>query len=298
MCPGRAAVTTPALYPASPFVLRRAEEVRSNSPKTGSKSLSVAGMLPSSGRGHTAVHKGKHWGLLRRGLVGCDTPSLRKRMCAFTAYVRFLRRRGPAGLRNLFFGYSVVIFASPCSLSLMRKQLGSNGWTQRSLKFAKNGLKFFSGVGYYRPLKNRTQRLTGANTEYFCAGGLGNIASRRNQMCTYDSRSFSEPKTCIHATKKASRGKCVCGKAGIRLCWLLFVLYVFGYCRTDIISPLMDTLSASTFSAASIASLIALPTRATPHCAAKERYNPLYRQLCSASEFQTCQQPVPLAQSA
>lgn len=32
-------------------------------------------------------------------------------MCAFTACVRFLRRRGPAGLRSLFFGYSVVIFA-------------------------------------------------------------------------------------------------------------------------------------------------------------------------------------------
>ena len=31
-------------------------------------------------------------------------------MCAFTACVRFLRRRGPAGLRNLFFDYSVVIF--------------------------------------------------------------------------------------------------------------------------------------------------------------------------------------------
>ncbi len=48
-------------------------------------------------------------------------------MCVFTAYVRFLRRRGPAGLRSLFFDYSVVIFAPLCSLSLMRKQLGSNG---------------------------------------------------------------------------------------------------------------------------------------------------------------------------
>ena len=32
-------------------------------------------------------------------------------MCAFTACVRFLRRRGHAGLRNLFFDYSVAIFA-------------------------------------------------------------------------------------------------------------------------------------------------------------------------------------------
>ena len=49
--------------------------------------------------------------------VGClwdDTTSRRKRMCAFTACVRFLRRRGPAGLRSrLFCGYSVVIFALP-----------------------------------------------------------------------------------------------------------------------------------------------------------------------------------------
>lgn len=38
-------------------------------------------------------------------------------MCAFTACVRFLRRRGPAGLRSLFFGYSVVIFALLHSLT-------------------------------------------------------------------------------------------------------------------------------------------------------------------------------------
>ena len=38
-------------------------------------------------------------------------------MCAFTACVRFLRRRGPAGLRNLFFDYSVVIFAPLHSLT-------------------------------------------------------------------------------------------------------------------------------------------------------------------------------------
>ena len=51
-------------------------------------------------------------------------------MCAFTACVRFLRRRGPAGLRSLlFFGYSVVIFAPPCSLSQTWKHSCSNGWT-------------------------------------------------------------------------------------------------------------------------------------------------------------------------
>ena len=51
-------------------------------------------------------------------------------MCAFTACIRFLRRRGPAGLRSLlFFGYSVVIFAPPCSLSQTWKHSCSNGWT-------------------------------------------------------------------------------------------------------------------------------------------------------------------------
>ena len=38
-------------------------------------------------------------------------------MCAFTTCVRFLRCRCPAGLRSLFFGYSVVIFALLHSLT-------------------------------------------------------------------------------------------------------------------------------------------------------------------------------------
>ena len=43
----------------------------------------------------------------------------------------------------------------------------------------------------------------------------------------------------------------------------------------EICSPSTIMRSLSTFSAASIASLMALPTRVTPHCAAKERYSPL-----------------------
>ena len=84
-------------------------EACSNSPKTGSKSLSGTGMLPSPKESHTGAHKGKQVGFLCGVLVGCDTTSRRKRMGAFTACIRFLRRRGPAGLRNLFFDYSVVI---------------------------------------------------------------------------------------------------------------------------------------------------------------------------------------------
>ena len=87
-----------------------APEACSNPPKTGLKSLSGAGILPSPEGGHTAAHTGKQGALLRRGLGDDDTASRRKRMCAFTACVHFLRCRGPAGLRNLFFGYSVVIF--------------------------------------------------------------------------------------------------------------------------------------------------------------------------------------------
>ena len=32
-------------------------------------------------------------------------------MCAFTACVRFLRRRGPAGLRNILFGLPMLYFS-------------------------------------------------------------------------------------------------------------------------------------------------------------------------------------------
>ena len=53
---GRTAVTTPAFYPASPFVLRRAENVLENRPKT----LSWTGTLPRPEGGHTAAHEGEH----------------------------------------------------------------------------------------------------------------------------------------------------------------------------------------------------------------------------------------------
>ena len=116
-----------------------------------------------------------------------DTTSLRKRMCAFSAYVRFLRRRGPAGLRSLFFGYSVVIFAPPCSLSQTWKHSCSNGWTQRSLKFARKQLKILLlGRDAVLSPKAGTLRLTRANKWCFCMGCLwGNTTNRRQKMCAF-----------------------------------------------------------------------------------------------------------------
>ncbi len=110
MYPGRAAVTTPALYPASSFVpkgLRKTARKRLEIPLWG------CGMLPSPERSHTTAHRGKQGGYSCAEVLRDDTTSRRKRMCAFTACVRFLRLRSPAGLRSLFFDYSVVIFAPP-----------------------------------------------------------------------------------------------------------------------------------------------------------------------------------------
>lgn len=101
--------------------------------------------------------------------VGClwdDTTSRRKRMCAFTACVRFLRRRGPAGLRSLFFGYSVVIFALPHGLSSTRKQWDKTGRTQRPPQSRQKRIEVLLWLGCSPPLKNRTQRLTEANKGY------------------------------------------------------------------------------------------------------------------------------------
>ena len=60
-----------------------------------------------------------------------DTTSLRKRMCAFTAYVRFLRRRGPAGLREPILWLQRGHFCVVIGLSQTWKQLSKTGQTQR-----------------------------------------------------------------------------------------------------------------------------------------------------------------------
>ena len=68
-------------------------------------------------------------------------------MCAFTACVRFLRCRGPAGLRSLFFGYSVVIFAlsSFCPKhGNIRVAMGGHNVLSNS---PESGSRSFSGVG-------------------------------------------------------------------------------------------------------------------------------------------------------
>ena len=87
-------------------------------------------------------------------------------MYAFTACVRFLRRRGPAGLRSLFFGYSVVIFALPHGLSSTRKQWDKTGRTQSPPQNRQKRIEVLLWLGCSPPLKNRTQRLTEANKGY------------------------------------------------------------------------------------------------------------------------------------
>ena len=73
-------------------------------------------------------------------------------MCAFTACVRFLRRRGPAGLRSLlFFGYSVVIFALPVVCPKhgnIRVATGEHNVLSNSPEI---GSKSFSGAWCYPP---------------------------------------------------------------------------------------------------------------------------------------------------
>ena len=69
-------------------------------------------MLPSPEGGHTAAHEGKQRVILWGTLTGRHS-NAGGSGCARLQRASFLRRRGPAGLRSLFFGYSVVIFALP-----------------------------------------------------------------------------------------------------------------------------------------------------------------------------------------
>ena len=159
-------------------------EACSNPAETGSKSFSGAvGCCPppkEAAQRLTRTNKGYFCAEVLRD----DTTSLRKRMCAFTAYVRFLRRRGPAGLRNLFFGYSVVIFALPHGLSSTRKQWDKTGRTQRPPQSRQKRIEVLLWLGCSPPLKNRTQRLTEANMRDFCVGCLwdGHLNQRANSI--------------------------------------------------------------------------------------------------------------------
>ncbi len=91
-------------------------------------------------------------------------------MCAFTACVRFLRRRGPAGLRSLFFDYSVVIFALSHGLAQTWKQLSKTGRAQCPPQIRQKRFEVLLWCWECSPpLKNRTQRLTGANKSDFYA---------------------------------------------------------------------------------------------------------------------------------
>lgn len=81
----------------------------SNSPKTGSKSLSATRMLPFPEGVYTSAHRCKYGPSLPRPQRGLVLPAKsppkeqpEKVDARPTACVRFLRRRSPAGLRNLF----------------------------------------------------------------------------------------------------------------------------------------------------------------------------------------------------
>ena len=95
-------------------------------------------------------------------------------MCAFTACVRFLRRRGPAGLRNLFFDYSVVIFAPPHGLTKAQKHLGSYERTQRSLKSAHKRLEVLLCGGCCLPQRiSHTAAHKGKQVGFLCGVLVG-----------------------------------------------------------------------------------------------------------------------------
>ena len=159
---GNGAEKRHCLSPAPFSAHRKSAQIRPKMARTPSLGLGYSLSLKEATQRLTRANT-------RDFYVGClwdDTTSRRKRMCAFTACVRFLRRRGPAGLRSLFFGYSVVIFALPHGLSSTRKQWDKTGRTQRPPQSRQKRIEVLLWLGCSPPLKNRTQRLTEANKGY------------------------------------------------------------------------------------------------------------------------------------
>ena len=64
-----------------------------------------------------------------------------------SACICFLRRRGPAGLRSLFFGYSVVIFALPLVYLKRGNNMAATDRHGVLSNLSKNGSKSFSWEG-------------------------------------------------------------------------------------------------------------------------------------------------------
>ena len=97
------------------------------------------------------------------GALWDDIPSRGKRMCAFTARVRFPRRRGPAGLREAYSLVTAWSFLRYQQSDLSMEQRLDTVFSQPRPKSTRNPSL---GLGCCPPLKNRTQRLTGANKGY------------------------------------------------------------------------------------------------------------------------------------
>ena len=91
----RSGVTT--AYPASFSAHRKLAQIRPKTARNPPPGQGCYPLLKEATQRLTRANKGYFCAEVLRD----DTTSLRKRMCAFTACVRFLRRRGPAGLRSL-----------------------------------------------------------------------------------------------------------------------------------------------------------------------------------------------------
>ena len=112
---GNGAEKRHCLSPAPFSAHRKSAQIRPKMARTPSLGLGYSLSLKEATQRLTRANT-------RDFYVGClwdDTTSRRKRMCAFTACVRFLRRRGPAGLRDLFY------FCRNCGLFILHSGLSA-----------------------------------------------------------------------------------------------------------------------------------------------------------------------------
>jgi len=114
-------------------------------------------------------------------------------MCAFTACVRFLRRRGPAGLRNLFFGYSVVIFALPSVCPKHGNIHVAIGVYNVFSNSPESGSKSFSGAGMLpSPKESHTAAHRGKHGVLLCMGLVGYNKPEDADVRVYSERPFPQ----------------------------------------------------------------------------------------------------------
>ena len=157
------------LSPAPFSAHRKLAQIRSKPPRNPALVLGCCPPLKEVTQRLTGANKGYFCVVL----VGMIQQSRRNRMCAFTACVRFLRRCGPAGLREPFLWLQRGHFCAVTRPVPNVETIGQNRTSTASSANPSRAARSPSLVlGYCPPLKNRTQRLTGANTGFFCAGVL------------------------------------------------------------------------------------------------------------------------------